>query len=304
MMVDGTENKSGALCYYTDLQFKTGTQTTNQRFYLSDLGDHKAIFGYPWFAAFQPKVDLKRGWIDMSQLPIVLSAPNAAKASYTPRTKNVPCPIKRAADQYFLGQVTMGSVTTNEPNTAAPEEYRRHNKVFSESKSQRLPLSTIWDHAIELLPGAPNTLPERLLPLTQEEKSEMHKFVQEHLKMGTIHISKSPYAAKWTKKNRNVSPLIPQVIDHLSGCTKYTIMDICWGYNNICIKEWDKGKAALLTHEGLFEHTIMFFGLTNSPATFYIMMNTIFQKEVGEGWLSVYMDDIAIHTAKHPHETE
>ena len=45
--VDGTENKSRALWYYTNLQLKTGTQTTNQRFYLSDLGDHKAIFGYP-----------------------------------------------------------------------------------------------------------------------------------------------------------------------------------------------------------------------------------------------------------------
>ena len=55
--VDGTENKSGALCYYMDLQFKAETQTMNQRFYLSDLGDHKAIFGYPWFTAFQPRVD-------------------------------------------------------------------------------------------------------------------------------------------------------------------------------------------------------------------------------------------------------
>ena len=88
--IDGTENKSGALCYYTDLQFRTGTQTTNQRFYLSDLRDHKAIFGYPWFAAFQPRVDWKKGWIDMSQLPIVLSAPNAAEATYTPRTRNIP----------------------------------------------------------------------------------------------------------------------------------------------------------------------------------------------------------------------
>ena len=35
-----------------------------------------------------------------------------------------------------------------------------------------------------------------------------------------------------------------------------------------------------------------------------MMMNTIFQKEVGEGWLSIYIDDIAIHTARHPHETE
>ena len=48
----------------------------------------------------------------------------------------------------------------------------------------------------------------------------------------------------------------------------------------------------------------MFFGLTNSSATFQMMMNTIFWKEVGEGWLLVYMDDITIHTTKHPHRTE
>ena len=109
---------------------------------------------------------------------------------------------------------------------------------------------------------------------------------------------------KWTKKNRNVSPFIPQVIDCLSRCTKFTIVDIHWGYNNIWIKEGDEGTAAFITHKGLFEPTVMFFRLTNSPATFQMMMNTIFWKEVGEGWLLVYMDDIAIHTAKHPHKTE
>jgi hypothetical protein len=48
----------------------------------------------------------------------------------------------------------------------------------------------------------------------------------------------------------------------------------------------------------------MFFGLTNSPATFQMMMNEIFRMEVAQGWLSVYMDDIAIHTKPHPNETE
>jgi reverse transcriptase-like protein len=48
----------------------------------------------------------------------------------------------------------------------------------------------------------------------------------------------------------------------------------------------------------------MFFGLTNSPATFQMMMNTIFQKQVAQGWLSVYMDDIAIHTWCQPGEME
>jgi hypothetical protein len=38
---------------------------------LSNLGENKAILGYPWFAAMQPKIDWKRGWIDHSQLPII-----------------------------------------------------------------------------------------------------------------------------------------------------------------------------------------------------------------------------------------
>ncbi len=56
--------------------------------------------------------------------------------------------------------------------------------------------------------------------------------------------------------------------------------------------------------KGLFEPTVMFFGLTNSPATFQMMMNTIFRKQVAQGWLSVYMDDLAIHTKRCPGETE
>ncbi len=105
-------------------------------------------------------------------------------------------------------------------------------------------------------------------------------------------------------KNRNVSPLIPQVIDRLRGCTLFTKVDIRWGYNNIHIKEGDEWKATFLTPEGLFEPTVMFFGLTNSPATFQMMMNTIFCTEVAQGWLSVYMDDIAVHTKPEGQETE
>jgi hypothetical protein len=154
----------------------------------------------------------------------------------------------------------------------------------------------------------------------------MQKFVEEHLKRGTIRESWSPYAAnfffikkkdgklqpvqdyrpinKWTKKNRNVSPLIPQTIDRLNGCTLFTKFDVRWGYNNVRIKEGDEWKAAFLTPEGLFEPTVMFFGLTNSPATFQMMMNTIFRTEVAQGWLSVYMDDLAIHIKPKLGETE
>jgi hypothetical protein len=51
-----------------------------------------------------------------------------------------------------------------------PKEYQQHGKVFDKAKSQGLPGHTIWDHAIELLPDAPATLPARLLPLNQLEQ--------------------------------------------------------------------------------------------------------------------------------------
>ncbi len=48
----------------------------------------------------------------------------------------------------------------------------------------------------------------------------------------------------------------------------------------------------------------MFFGLTNSPATFQTMMDTLFQEQIARGTLTVYMDDIAIHTKREDGETE
>jgi hypothetical protein len=96
--VDGTENKSGELQFYSDLDVRTGTNTTTLQFFLSDLGDHRVILGYPWFAAAQPKIDWKRGWIDHTQLPIIIRAPNAKRASFVPRTHNVSRPIHKKED--------------------------------------------------------------------------------------------------------------------------------------------------------------------------------------------------------------
>ena len=73
------------------------------------------------------------------------------------------------------------------------------------------------------------------------------------------------------------------------------------GYNNVRIKEGDEHKAAFKTRYGLYEPTVMFFGLTNSPATFQTMMNHIFHPLIAKHELlgtsiRVYMDDIAIAT--------
>jgi len=73
-------------------------------------------------------------------------------------------------------------------------------------------------------------------------------------------------------------------------------LDVRWGYNNIRIKEGDEWKGAFKTNQGLYEPSVMFFGLTNLPSTFQTMMDTIFRDLILTNEVIVYMDDILITT--------
>ena len=97
-----------------------------------------------------------------------------------------------------------------------------------------------------------------------------------------------------TVKNRYPLPLIRELIDKLKGAKWFSKLDVQWGYNNVRIKEGDQWKAAFRTNLGLFEPTVMFFGLTNSPATFQMFMNTILKDLIYQGSVIVYLDDILI----------
>jgi len=99
-----------------------------------------------------------------------------------------------------------------------------------------------------------------------------------------------------TIKNAYPLPLISELIDKLKGAKYFTKLDVRWGYNNVRIKDGDQWKAAFKTNKGLFEPTVMFFGLCNSPATFQSMMDNLFIFETSEGWVIIYMDDIFIFT--------
>ena len=83
-------------------------------------------------------------------------------------------------------------------------------------------------------------------------------------------------------------------MDKLKGAKYFTKFDVQWGYNNIQIKKGDEWKAAFKTNQGLFEPTVMFFGMCNSPATFQAMMDGTFEDIIEGGFILIYMDDILI----------
>jgi hypothetical protein len=101
--VDGSPNRSGELQYFTNLQVQMGTQHSTLCFFLSNLGENKAILGYPWFAAFQPWIDWKRGWVDHAQLLVIFHAQNTTKAWFLPRQVDKLRTLK--TDKYYIGRI-------------------------------------------------------------------------------------------------------------------------------------------------------------------------------------------------------
>ena len=190
-----------------------------------------------------------------------------------------------------------------------PAKYWCHAQVFSEEVARWFPEPHIWDHAIKLKPGAPSSIPGKVYQLTQDEQKALLEFIQEQQAKGYIHLSKSPYVApfffikkmdgklclvqdyrllnEWMICNHYPIPLISELIAKVQGAKLFTTINLWQGYNNVCIRNGDKWKAAFITNHRLSEPTVMFFRLTNSPATFQTMMNAIFTKE---GWLVDMVD--------------
>jgi len=189
--------------------------------------------------------------------------------------------------------------------------------VFGKKQSERMPTRKLWDHAIELKEGFMSRK-GKVYPLLREEREEVREFVKEQLRKGYIRLSKSPQMApvffvgkkegkkrmiqdyrhlnKWTIKNNYLLPLISDVLENIGMKKLFTKMDLRWGYNNIRIKEGDEWKAVFTTLEGSFEPTIMFFGLTNSPATFQTMMNELLRDLINTGKVAVFIDDVIVGT--------
>jgi RNase H-like domain found in reverse transcriptase/Reverse transcriptase (RNA-dependent DNA polymerase) len=102
------------------------------------------------------------------------------------------------------------------------------------------------------------------------------------------------YLNNWTVKIFHPLPLISEIMDKLKGAKYFTKLDVRWGYNNVWIRKGDKWKAAFKINKGLFEPTVMFFGMCNSLATFQAMMDDIFMTMIDNWLVIVYMDNILI----------
>jgi Reverse transcriptase (RNA-dependent DNA polymerase) len=201
------------------------------------------------------------------------------------------------------------------PGQLVPREYHDYLDIFNKEKANWFPDTWPWDHKIKMKFGFEPKL-FRTYNLTSEEQVELDKSLKENLDKGYIKLSQSPMASpfffvkkkdgklwpcqdyrylnNWTVKNAYPLPLISEIMDKIKGTRFFTKFDVRWGYNNVRIKAKDQWKAAFKTNRGLFEPTVMVFGMCNSPATFQAMMDSIFSNMIEEQRVIAYMNNILI----------
>ena len=235
--------------------------------------------------------------------------------------------IIRGDFHFILGSLVIAKLTTAtelaaaaekaKPPVILPKEFQDFAKVFAKEAMDHIPPPQPYDHEINL---DKTFIPKigKIYPLSPEEKKAMEDFLEENLASGKIRPSNSSQASPFffvKKKDGKLHPcqdycylnehtihdayplpLISDLVDKLKDARYFTKFDVRWGYNNVHIKNGHQWKVAFITHKGLFEPMVMFFGLNNSPATFQRFMNDSFRDMIAEGWLIIYMDDLLIFT--------
>lgn len=212
---------------------------------------------------------------------------------------------------------SLDSSSTEKWRSLVPKEYQEFGPtVFSHKASERMPVRKDYDHAIDFVEGATLPKPVKRYPMSKLQQNSLDEWIDEELRKGYIRESKSPIASpvffvakkdgslrmvvdyrklnEITVQNKYPIPRISELIDQLASASIFTKIDLRWGYNNVRIKEGDEWNTAFITHRGLYEATVMYFGFCNAPGTFQAMMNSVLSDFIQSGKVIVYLDDILI----------
>nr|ABA98544.1 retrotransposon protein, putative, Ty3-gypsy subclass [Oryza sativa Japonica Group] len=278
---------------------------------LLESKDLDVILGMDWMTKF-------KGVIDCANRTVTLTNEKGETVVYK-------SPVSRKQG-ISLNQIEVENpVAIEEKSSRKLEDISivcEYPEVFPEDLTTMPPKREI-EFRIDLAPG---TAPiyKRPYRMVANELAEVKKQVDEQLQKGYIRPSTSPWGApvifvqkkdktkrmcvdyralnEVTIKNKYPLPRIDDLFEQLKGAKVFSKIDLRSGYHQLRIREEDISKTAFTTRFGLYECTVMSFGLTNAPAFFMNLMNKVFM-EFLDKFVVVFIDDILIYSkSEEEHE--
>jgi hypothetical protein len=212
--------------------------------------------------------------------------------------------IRKAIKRNEIGCAVLAKIQAVDSFTSSPPSdpslsalLSEFSDVFPAELPPELPPAREVDHRIELTQSTPPN-PRSVYRMSPSELDELKKQLDELIAAGFIRPSKSPFGApvlfvkkkdgtmrmcvdyrdlnRITIKNRYPLPRVDELFDRLKGASWFSKIDLRSGYHQVRIHPDDVHKTAFRTRYGHYEFLVLPFGLTNAPATFMHLMQSIF----------------------------
>ena len=312
----GNHIPGSGLHYTKTVDMSIGDHTNKMRFELADMppGHLDGYLPMAWLKDHNPDINWERGSLkwrsDYCKTHCLRSKS---------RIEFITCEELLAEDpnnMFVCGMRLWTGEDGEDISLKLLPEYQDYADIFSEEKINVLPKHTEYDHRIDLVPGS--DLPRNhIYPLTVRELQVLKEYINEMEQSGKIRRSSSPIGApilfvpkpdgtlrlcvdyrglnKITIKNKYPLPLMNELRSRLGKATVFTKLDLKNGYYLIRMAEGEEWKTAFKSRYGLYEYTVMPFGLCNAPSTFQGMINDVFRDMLDVGVIA-YMDDILIYS--------
>src|SRR3954466_2042155 len=258
------------------------------------------ILGMDWLAKYQ-------GVIDCASRSITLSTLSEQKIRYVSKYKH------QHAKVNSLKGSSLDDVRV----------VREYPDVFPEELPGMPPDREI-EFLIDLIPGT-GPIAKRPYRMPAKELAGLKEQIRELQAKGFIRPSSSPWGApvlfvekkdgtmrmcvdyhflnEVTIENKYPLPVINDLFDQLEGACVFSKIDLRSGYHQLKIREGDIPKTTFTTRYGLYEYTVMSFGLTNAPAYFMNLMNKVFM-EFLDKFVVVFIDDILVFSKNEEEHKE
>lgn len=207
-----------------------------------------------------------------------------------------------------VGEVKLAPSLTQEQVTQLKVILMQFQTIFS-----NLPGKTnLYQHRIDTGEASPIAVPP--YRVTGPNAAHIKREVEEMLDLGLIVPSESAWAAPvvlvpkpdntlrfcvdYRRLNKVTTPdvypmlRIDELVETIGAANYITTLDLRKGYWQVAMSPADQHKTAIVTKEGLFEFTVLPFGLRNAPSSFQRLIDKMLMGL--RDFSLAYLDDIAI----------